>query len=88
MANASTSSEEAVESRYTDTGSSLGVALLLRALVFVVGCFAAAFVVTVLFGDDGMSGVLVGILLSLSALGLIGTVLAVVLAVVRRFRRG
>jgi hypothetical protein len=86
MANAS--SEETVESRYTDTGSSLGSALLLRAAAFVVGCFVAAFLITVIFNDDGMTGVVVGIFLSLSALGFLGTLLAVVASVVKRWRRG
>ena len=84
--------EEPVESRsrYADAGSdsSIGRALLVRALAFVVGCFVAAFLVTVLFNDDGMSGVVVGMLLSLSALGFVGTLLAVALGAVRRLRRG
>ncbi|WP_254537107.1 hypothetical protein [Halomarina litorea] len=86
MANAS--SDGAVDSRPADASSSLGTAMLIRAGVFILGTFALAFLVTVTMGDDGMSGVLVGILLSLSGLAFVGTVVAAVLAAVRSYRRG
>lgn len=68
-------------------GTSLLGAVALRAAAFVAGTFLLGVAITLLFGDDGMLGVLVGILYTLGGLTVLIAAILAAVAAVRRVRR-
>lgn len=85
MASASSGGADVAPPR--ERGTSLVRAVALRAAAFVAGTFLLGIAITLLFGDDGMLGVLVGILYTLGGLTVLLGVILAGLAAVRRVRR-
>jgi len=71
-----------------DRGTSLLGAVAFRAAAFVAGTFLLGIAITLVFGDDGMLGVLVGILYTLGGITVLIAAILAGVAAVRRVSGG